>query len=133
MFLLNCIKIYATLYTKSTPPPTLADFRAPSNQFEHNFIVTRLMEGGSLRSEAGQAISSCKAAFNKALREYKKLNVNPQVNLKALELLHIHACSSTLKCVHTFKPFPSHSNIFFPFLLSSTCIQYTFVTTSLYF
>ena len=65
---------------QSNPPPTLADFRAPSNQFEHNLIVTRLMEGGSLRSEAEQAISSRKAAFNKALREYKKSNVNPLVN-----------------------------------------------------
>ena len=58
---------------QSNLPQTLADFRAPANQIEHNLIVARLMDGGSLRSEAEQAIASRKAAFNKALREFKKI------------------------------------------------------------
>ena len=58
--------------TEDLTPPTLADFRAPANQIEHNLIIARLMDGGSSKSEAEHAISTRKAAFNKALREFKK-------------------------------------------------------------
>ena len=53
-------------------PPTLADFLVPSNQIEHNLILARLVNGGSLPAKAEQVIAGGKTAFNKALREYKK-------------------------------------------------------------
>ena len=52
--------------------PVPGDFLVPTNLIEHNLIVARLISGGSLPAEAEQTIASRKAAFNKALREYKK-------------------------------------------------------------
>ena len=61
--------------------PTQAEFRVPQNLTEHNLIVARLADGGSLPSEAEIVIASRKTAFNKALREYKRdqgLNSGPK-------------------------------------------------------
>ena len=52
--------------------PTMADYRVPTNQVEHNLIVSNLMAGGSLQSEAELVFTARKNAFNKAMREYKK-------------------------------------------------------------
>ena len=54
----------------------------PTNLIEHNLIVARLVGAGSLASEAEQTIALRKAAFNKALREYKKEN-NQNANQNA--------------------------------------------------
>ena len=56
-----------TLAHSNKMPLTLADFRIPANQIEHNMIVTNLVLGGSLQSEAEQVIATRKNAFNKAL------------------------------------------------------------------
>ena len=37
-------------------------------------MVARLVAGGSLESEAEQTIANRKLLFNRAMREYKKLN-----------------------------------------------------------
>ena len=50
--------------------PTQAKFRVPQNLIEHNLIVARLVDGGSLPSEAEIVIASRKTAFNKAFREF---------------------------------------------------------------
>ena len=50
----------------------------PTNLIEHNLIVARLVSAGSLPAEAEQTIASRKAAYNKALREYKKENPSNQ-------------------------------------------------------
>ena len=60
--------------------PVPGDFLVPTNLIEHNLIVARLISGGSLPAEAEQTIASRKAAFNKALREYKKENPNQNNN-----------------------------------------------------
>jgi hypothetical protein len=52
--------------------PNPKDFLIPSTPEEHKSIVDRLILGGSLRSEAEQTIANRKAAFNKAVRIYKK-------------------------------------------------------------
>ena len=64
--------------TKDMPVP--GDFLVPTNLIEHNLIVARLISGGSLPAEAEQTIASRKAAFNKALCEYKKENPNQNNN-----------------------------------------------------
>ena len=53
-------------------PPTQAEFRVPTNKIEHKLMVQRLVNGGSLLAEAEQTIAARKAAFNKALRKFKK-------------------------------------------------------------
>ena len=52
--------------------PTQAELRVPQNQIEHNQIIARLVEGGSIPSKAELVIASRKTAFNKALREFKR-------------------------------------------------------------
>ena len=55
------------------PPPTPADFRIPANLVEHNLVVSNLVAAGSQRAEAEATIASRKTAYNKALRDYKKV------------------------------------------------------------
>ena len=66
--------------SSSREMPVPGDFLVPTNLVEHNLIVARLVSGGSLPAEAEQTIASRKAAFNKALREFKKGNQNQNSN-----------------------------------------------------
>ena len=51
--------------------PVCRYFLDLTNLVEHNLVVARLVSAGSLPAEAEQTIALRKAAFNKALREYK--------------------------------------------------------------
>ena len=53
-------------------PPSPGDYLVPTNLVEHNLVVARLVSAGTLPAEAEQTIALRKAAFNKAVREYKK-------------------------------------------------------------
>ena len=55
--LLFGINIFNWLFFKQLAP-TQAEFRVPQNQIEHNLIVARLVEGGSIPSEAELHCSS---------------------------------------------------------------------------
>ena len=44
------------------------------NKFEHDTIVDKLIAGGSLLGEAEQIIAARKTAYNKAMKEFKRLN-----------------------------------------------------------
>ena len=62
-------------------PPTPGDFLVPTNKVEHTLMVARLVSGGSPQAEAEQIITQRKAAYNKALRDFKKdLNAGQQSN-----------------------------------------------------
>ena len=52
--------------------PKQVDFLVPRTKAEHEQMIDRLIQGGSLLGEAEQIIASRKTAFNKALKEYKK-------------------------------------------------------------
>ena len=52
--------------------PTRVAFGIPQSKAEHTAIVAKLVAGGSSEKEAEFMITSRKAAFNKANREYKK-------------------------------------------------------------
>ncbi len=52
--------------------PKQVDFLVPGTKAEHEQMIDRLIQGGSLLGEAEQIIASRKTAFNKALKEFKK-------------------------------------------------------------
>ena len=58
--------------TSSVNGPTKENFKVPKNRLEHESFVTKLVQSGLTKTEAEQALSSRRAAFNKACREYKK-------------------------------------------------------------
>ena len=68
----------STVATITRDIPVPGDFLVPTNLIEHNLIVARLVSAGSLTAEAEQTIASRKAAYNKALHEYKKENPSNQ-------------------------------------------------------
>ena len=53
--------------------PREKDFHLPTSQEEHKFMVEKLVSAGTLPSEAEQIINNRRTAFNKATREFKKL------------------------------------------------------------
>ena len=53
-------------------PPSPGDYLVPTNLVEHNLVVARLVSAGTLPAKAEQTIALRKAAFNKAVCEYKK-------------------------------------------------------------
>ena len=52
--------------------PRETDFLIPSNPIEREQMISRMVGGGLLRSEAEQNIQNRKVAFNKACKEHKK-------------------------------------------------------------
>ena len=58
--------------TKSYRPEE-KDFNLPMSKDELNSMVNKLVKAGSTQSEAEQIIANRKTAFNKATREFKKL------------------------------------------------------------
>ena len=60
--------------TDTKKEPKASDYKVPYDQLEHDSMVARLVAGGSLESEAEQTIANRKLLFNRAMREYKKLN-----------------------------------------------------------
>ncbi len=52
--------------------PKKEDFNVPNNRAEHELFISRLVHSGLTVAEAGQVLTSRKAAYNKACREFKK-------------------------------------------------------------
>jgi hypothetical protein len=57
-----------------TQGPTKKEFMIPLNKTEHEYVIRKLVLGGSSISEAELVIASRKTAFNKANKEFKKLS-----------------------------------------------------------
>ena len=65
--------------TKADPnKPCERSFGVPIDPQEHKAMIDRLVAAGTMINEAEQIISTRKTAFNKACREYKKLQTGKQ-------------------------------------------------------
>jgi uncharacterized membrane protein YcgQ (UPF0703/DUF1980 family) len=84
------------LITSSVNGPTKENFKVPKNRLEHESFVTKLVQSGLSKTEAEQALSSRRAAFNKACREYKKESTKAvKSQLKKPNKTSKNACPST--------------------------------------
>ena len=87
--------------------PTRDSFGVPQSKAEHKSIVAKLVAGGSSEVEAEFMITSRKAAFNKANRDYKKLvsssaspGVAPKATIKRLQKNGHHVAQNPNKPKH---------------------------------
>ena len=62
--------------TDTKKEPRASDFKVPIDQLDYETMINKLVAGGSLESEAEQIIANRRLLFNRAMREFKKLNNN---------------------------------------------------------